>query len=208
MSDSQTIAARIPPVGEGGVQTGKLGLIAGNGRFPFLLLDAARAHGLSVVVAAIQEETDPEMDARALLAERFLGNLNQHLLTFLQQVGDERLVAIGVGARAKVAARTTTAIAIAKAAPIGAGTLGLTLLIAGGGRRSPHLGPAVGLFFLAGLFFLFFLFLVGLGAVDLFSTLLGCHHFVLIYVGNLGNPTVRIVVVGAESLRPMHPTLG
>jgi DUF1009 family protein len=42
-----------------------LGLIAGNGRFPFLLLDAARAQGLSVVVAAIREETDPEMDARA-----------------------------------------------------------------------------------------------------------------------------------------------
>jgi DUF1009 family protein len=43
----------------------KLGLIAGNGRFPFLLLEAARAHGLFVVVAAIKEETDPEIDARA-----------------------------------------------------------------------------------------------------------------------------------------------
>jgi DUF1009 family protein len=43
----------------------KLGLIAGNGRFPFLLLDAARAEGLEVVVAAIKEETDPEMDRRA-----------------------------------------------------------------------------------------------------------------------------------------------
>jgi len=43
----------------------KLGLIAGNGRFPFLLLDAARAHGAEVVVAAIKEETDKEMDARA-----------------------------------------------------------------------------------------------------------------------------------------------
>jgi hypothetical protein len=42
-----------------------LGLIAGNGRFPFLLLDAARAQGLRVVVAAIKEETDPEMNARA-----------------------------------------------------------------------------------------------------------------------------------------------
>ncbi len=42
-----------------------LGLIAGNGRFPFVLLDAARAHGLSVVVAAIKEETAPEIDARA-----------------------------------------------------------------------------------------------------------------------------------------------
>ena len=43
----------------------KLGLIAGNGRFPFLLLDAARAQGAEVVVAAIKEETEAEMDARA-----------------------------------------------------------------------------------------------------------------------------------------------
>ena len=42
-----------------------LGLIAGNGRFPFLLLDAARAHGRRVVVAAIREETDGAMNARA-----------------------------------------------------------------------------------------------------------------------------------------------
>ena len=49
----------------GAAQTAKLGLIAGNGRFPFLLLDAARAEGLGVVVVAIKEETDPEMDARA-----------------------------------------------------------------------------------------------------------------------------------------------
>jgi len=42
-----------------------LGLIAGNGRFPFLLLDAARAQGISVVVAAMKEETDPEIDRRA-----------------------------------------------------------------------------------------------------------------------------------------------
>jgi DUF1009 family protein len=44
---------------------GKLGLIAGNGRFPFLLLDAARAEGHEVVVAAIKEETDAEIDHRA-----------------------------------------------------------------------------------------------------------------------------------------------
>lgn len=42
-----------------------LGLIAGNGRFPFLLLEAARAQGLRVVVAAIKEETDPAMNERA-----------------------------------------------------------------------------------------------------------------------------------------------
>ena len=40
----------------------KLGLIAGNGRFPFLLLSAARAHGDQVLVAAIKEETDPEIE--------------------------------------------------------------------------------------------------------------------------------------------------
>ena len=44
----------------------RLGLIAGNGRFPFLLLDAARAQGVQVVVAAIKEETEPEMDMRAI----------------------------------------------------------------------------------------------------------------------------------------------
>jgi DUF1009 family protein len=43
----------------------KLGLIAGNGRFPFLVLEAARAHGLDVVVAAIREETEAEMDELA-----------------------------------------------------------------------------------------------------------------------------------------------
>lgn len=42
----------------------KLGLIAGNGRFPFLLLDAARAQGEQVVVAAIREETDPGIERR------------------------------------------------------------------------------------------------------------------------------------------------
>ena len=51
--------------GPGGRTLDNLGLIAGNGRFPFLLLEAARAHGLRVVVAAIKEETDPEMNARA-----------------------------------------------------------------------------------------------------------------------------------------------
>jgi DUF1009 family protein len=43
----------------------KLGLIAGNGRFPFLILDAARAEGREVVVAALREETDAEIDRRA-----------------------------------------------------------------------------------------------------------------------------------------------
>jgi DUF1009 family protein len=55
----------------------KLGLIAGNGRFPFLLLDAARAQGLEVVVAAIKEETDPEINQRAACDE----NITVHWLS-------------------------------------------------------------------------------------------------------------------------------
>jgi DUF1009 family protein len=44
----------------------KLGLIAGNGRFPFLVLDAARAAGHDVTVVAIKEEAFPELvDAAA-----------------------------------------------------------------------------------------------------------------------------------------------
>ena len=48
----------------------KLGLIAGNGRFPFLLLDAARAQGLRVTVAAIREETDPEINHRGAIDDK------------------------------------------------------------------------------------------------------------------------------------------
>jgi DUF1009 family protein len=43
----------------------KLGLIAGNGRFPFLVLDAARAQGFDVTVIAAKEETFPELDEAA-----------------------------------------------------------------------------------------------------------------------------------------------
>ena len=53
------------PVQAAADRPARLGLIAGNGRFPFLLLDAARAHGTEVIVAAIREETEPEMDTRA-----------------------------------------------------------------------------------------------------------------------------------------------
>jgi UDP-2,3-diacylglucosamine hydrolase len=66
----------------------RLGLIAGNGRFPFLLLDAARAHNLTVVVAAINEETDPEVDARASADPQIhvhwlsLGELSRLIETF------------------------------------------------------------------------------------------------------------------------------
>jgi DUF1009 family protein len=78
----------------------KLGLIAGNGRFPFLLLDAARAHNLTVVVAAINEETDPEINARAAADPEIhvhwlsLGELSRLIETF-QVEGVTRAVMAG-----------------------------------------------------------------------------------------------------------------
>jgi DUF1009 family protein len=78
----------------------KLGLIAGNGRFPFLLLEAARAHGLQVVVAAIKEETDPEMNLRAetdagvTVHWMSLGELSRLIRTF-QAEGVRRAVMAG-----------------------------------------------------------------------------------------------------------------
>jgi UDP-2,3-diacylglucosamine hydrolase len=39
----------------------KLGLIAGNGRFPFLVLDAARGAGHDVTVIGLKEETFPDL---------------------------------------------------------------------------------------------------------------------------------------------------
>jgi DUF1009 family protein len=78
----------------------KLGLIAGNGRFPFLLLDAARAHEAEVVVAAIKEETDPEMNDRAAADPGIsvhwlsLGELSRLIDTF-QQEGITKAVMAG-----------------------------------------------------------------------------------------------------------------
>lgn len=40
----------------------KLGLIAGNGKFPFLVVEGAHKAGASVAVAAIREETDPSIE--------------------------------------------------------------------------------------------------------------------------------------------------
>lgn len=40
----------------------KYGLIAGNGKFPFLVLEGARKAGVSLAIVAIKEETDPRID--------------------------------------------------------------------------------------------------------------------------------------------------
>jgi len=73
----------------------KLGLIAGNGRFPFLVLDAARAQGYEVVVAAIKEETSPEIESRGAAVHWLsLGELSKLIETF-QREGVTRAVMAG-----------------------------------------------------------------------------------------------------------------
>src|SRR5579859_3475544 len=74
----------------------KLGLIAGNGRFPFLVLDAARAQGYDVVVAAIKEEAFPEIESRGAAAVHWLslGELSKLIETF-QREGVHRAVMAG-----------------------------------------------------------------------------------------------------------------
>ena len=41
----------------------RLAIIAGNGRFPFLVLDAARSRGIDPLVIAIREEASPELSS-------------------------------------------------------------------------------------------------------------------------------------------------
>ena len=74
----------------------KLGLIAGNGRFPFLVLDAARAQGYDVVVAAIKEETSPDIESHGASALHWLslGELSKLIETF-QRAGVTRAVMAG-----------------------------------------------------------------------------------------------------------------
>src|SRR5579872_4536440 len=73
----------------------KLGLIAGNGRFPFLVLDAARAQGYEVVVAAIKEETSAGIESRGAPVHWLsLGELSKLIETF-QKEGVARAVMAG-----------------------------------------------------------------------------------------------------------------
>lgn len=74
----------------------KLGLIAGNGKFPFLVLEAARAQGYDVVVAAIKEEALPEIEAHGAAAVHWLslGELSKLIETF-QGAGVRRAIMAG-----------------------------------------------------------------------------------------------------------------
>src|SRR5260370_37862375 len=74
----------------------RLGLIAGNGKFPLLLLDADRGPGYEVVVAAIREETFPEIESHGPVSVHWisLGELSKLIDTF-KTAGVTRAVMAG-----------------------------------------------------------------------------------------------------------------
>ncbi|HET7748648.1 MAG TPA: UDP-2,3-diacylglucosamine diphosphatase LpxI [Terriglobales bacterium] len=74
----------------------RIGLIAGNGKFPMLVLDAARARGAEVVVAAIKEETFPEIESHGAAAVYWmsLGELGRLIDTFKRE-GVHRAIMAG-----------------------------------------------------------------------------------------------------------------
>jgi DUF1009 family protein len=77
----------------------RLGLIAGNGRFPFLVLDAARAQGYDVTIVAVKEEAFPALaeaaaQAHAALHWVSLGHLGT-CIKVLKAAGVTRAVMAG-----------------------------------------------------------------------------------------------------------------
>ena len=73
----------------------KFGLIAGNGKFPFMVVEGARQSGVELVVAAIREETDPEIER---LADRVawvgIGQLGR-MIRFFKEEGVEKAIMAG-----------------------------------------------------------------------------------------------------------------
>jgi DUF1009 family protein len=74
----------------------RIGLIAGNGSFPLLVLDAARSQGLQVVVAAIKEEASPQIEQHgaAVVEWLSLGELSK-LIEGFQREGVTRAIMAG-----------------------------------------------------------------------------------------------------------------
>jgi hypothetical protein len=78
------------------------GLIAGNGRFPFLVLEVARERGIDVVVAAIREETFPEIESLGYPVHWLgLGQLGK-LIRLFKQSGVTRAIMAGQVKHARI----------------------------------------------------------------------------------------------------------
>ncbi len=73
----------------------RYGLIAGNGRFPFMVVEGARRAGVSLAVAAIREETDPSIEQQV---ERLtwvgIGQLGK-MIRFFKGEGVEKAIMAG-----------------------------------------------------------------------------------------------------------------
>lgn len=73
----------------------RYGLIAGNGRFPFMVVEGARRVGASLSVAAIREETDPKIEQEV---ERLtwvgIGQLGK-MIRFFKSEGVEKAIMAG-----------------------------------------------------------------------------------------------------------------
>src|SRR5215217_6903405 len=73
----------------------RYGLIAGNGRFPFLVVEGARRAGAEVAVAAIREETDPAIEQVAdRVAWVGIGQLGR-MIRFFKREGVEKAIMAG-----------------------------------------------------------------------------------------------------------------
>ena len=80
----------------------KYGLIAGGGRFPLLVLEAAKQQSRSIVVVAIQEEALPEIEQAAEVCHWIsLGELSK-LIKILQEEGITQAVMAGRVQHAKI----------------------------------------------------------------------------------------------------------
>jgi UDP-2,3-diacylglucosamine hydrolase len=84
----------------------KYGLIAGNGRFPFLVAEGAKRAGASLSIAAIHEETDPEIES---LADNVtwvgIGQLGK-MIRFFKNEGVEQAMMAGQVRHVQIFSRT------------------------------------------------------------------------------------------------------
>jgi|SRR5580704_262323 hypothetical protein len=85
-----------------GQSTTGWGLIAGNGRFPFLVLEGARSQGIEMAVIALKEEASPELEK---IAKRLhwvsLGELSK-AIELMQSEGVKRAVMAGQVKHSKI----------------------------------------------------------------------------------------------------------
>src|SRR5215475_13313640 len=73
----------------------KFGLIAGNGKFPLMVLEGAHKSGVEMAVAAIREETDPEIEQLATTITWVgIGQLGR-MIRFFKDEGVEKAIMAG-----------------------------------------------------------------------------------------------------------------